>query len=173
MYLRMRLRKLLRIILRRLYEYETSKYGSQEATNSSKVTATYYPIVSNSHPYVVATDALAIKYGGYDKIPDSEWPEFGQFAVLVKTDAFKTIGKIPDEWTEKKKITGLIVNEIDPLGSEEMNLIRESFPSIKFGQVLILEQGRTPSSTAASFGMMGGGGILAAFGVLLLFRRKE
>lgn len=156
-----------------IYEYKTGKYDSKEPTNSTKVSTTYYPIISNTHPYIVTTDALALQYDGYDKIPDEKRPDFKQFAILVKTDKYKTIGAIPEEWLEQQNITGLVVNEVDPLESEEMNLLRENFPRLNFDKVLILEQDRVPSSNVASFGMMSGGGLVCVIGLLWLFRRKQ
>jgi hypothetical protein len=156
-----------------IYEYKTSKYDSKEPNNSTKVTSTYYPIISNAHPYIVTTDALALQYGGYDKIPDEKRPDFKQFAILVKTNKYKTIGAIPEDWLEQNQVTGLVVNEVDPLESDEMNLLRENFPRLNFDKVLILEQDRVPSSNVASFGIMSGGGLVCVIGLLWLFRRKQ
>lgn len=154
-----------------IYNYEASKYGSDEPKDSSKVNFAYYPIVSNDHPYVVATDALMEKYGSAEAIPDEAWPAFKQFAVLVKTKRFKTVGQLPEDWGEEAYVEGLVVNVVDPLDTEESNLIRQSFPGIDLQRVLILEQGRTPSSSMQSIGMMAGGGILAILGLFLMIPR--
>lgn len=156
-----------------IYEYKVGKYETGDPDDNTSVTHTYYPIISNAHPYIIKTDALFQKYGDAANIPDSVWPEFKQFTVLVKTKRFKTIGSIPDDWLESASLEGLVINRIENLDAEETDLLLQSFPHINLNNVLIVEEARQPSSKGKSLGMMGGGGILSLFGLFLLIPKKE
>ncbi|MGB0371144.1 MAG: hypothetical protein ACPGN3_07300 [Opitutales bacterium] len=156
-----------------IYEYELAKGSSDGPNDSSKVNYCYYPVVSNTHPYVVTTDQLFEKFGGPENVPEAAWPEFKQFSVLVKTKRFDTIGSIPDDWLEAETIEGLVINRIASLDAEEEGLLRQSFPSINLDHVLILEEGRQPSPASTSFGMMGGGSALALLGLVWIVRPKR
>ncbi|MCF7957273.1 MAG: hypothetical protein K9M57_02360 [Phycisphaerae bacterium] len=158
-----------------IYEYTQSKYDSSEPDNSTTVTSTSYPIISEKHPFNIALDKLQAKYGSLENVPESEIPEFKDFRVLVKTDRFKTIGGIPDNWGEIQNVQGLVINEIDNLDNEEIKLLKQNWPHLNTDKVLILEIGREPSSSSASMAMMGGGGLIsiAGVGLMLWMRKKE
>ena len=155
-----------------IYEYETDSHVTRNPPSNSKVNHAYYPIISNSHPIFFKIQQLFVRYGNEANIPDDQWPDINQFTVLVKTNKFKTIGSIPDDWVESDLVQGLVINRIENLDSEEKNLIRQNFPQIDLEQVLIVEQDREPSSRSKSWGMMGGGGILILLGVFLFFKKK-
>ena len=155
-----------------IYEYEMDKYETGEPDDKTKVNFTYYPIVSESHPYVIQLSELFDRYGDEASIPENEWPEFEQFSVLVKSKRFKTIGSIPLEWMDESSLEGLVINKIKTLTTEEASLLRESFPQIDLNKVLIVEDGRKPSSQAKSIGMLGGGSFLCLLGLFLLFKRR-
>ena len=144
------------------------RYETGEPKDTTKVTKTYYPIISETHPFLMKLAVLAEQFGGEEKIPDELWPAFDQFTVLVKTDRFKTIGSIPDNWGDDANIEGLVINRIEGLSGEEANLLRQSFPQLDMDKVLILEEGRKPSPVTTSLGMMGGGVLLSGLGVFLL-----
>ncbi|MEO0794408.1 MAG: hypothetical protein AAFX93_04575 [Verrucomicrobiota bacterium] len=154
-----------------IYEYQADKNETGEPSNSAKVNYTYYPIISNDHPYNVAIDGLIAKYGDPSLIPEGEYPTFGQFFVLVKSKKFKTIGAIPDIWGDEESVQGLVVNRINELDNEELGLLKQSFPLVDMNKVLILEEGREPSSAGKSIGMMAGGVVLALFGLFLMIPR--
>lgn len=156
-----------------IYEYQMEKYETGEPTASTKVTLTYYPIISNTHPYLTAIDTLTAQFGNLESIPDEQWPEFKQFTVLVKSERFNTLGSIPEDWLEEGSLQGLVINRIESLDSEEAGLLRESFPHIDLDNVLIVEEGRSPSSQKKSVGMMAGGGVLILAGIFLLIKRSE
>ena len=131
-----------------VYEYEQSKYESGDPNSSTKVTHLFYPIISKTQ---------AAK--GIDN-----------FAVMVKTNQFKTIGAIPkSDFSEVTSIQGLIINEIDGLDSKEKDLVRSNFASIDFDKVLILEANRQPASLVKSLGMTLGGGVIALLGIAWFF----
>ncbi len=153
-----------------IYEYTQSKYDSSEPGPSTKVTHAYYPVISTKHPFNVAWDELAEKYGSFDDVPETEtFPDLTTFTVLVKTKRFDTIGSIPDGIIDEQSVQGLLINRISGLDNEEENLIKQSFPQVDVDKVLILEEGRKPSGILKSLGMLLGGLALAVVGVGLFF----
>lgn len=156
-----------------IYEYQMGKYETGDPDESTKVNYAYYPIISDNHPYLLKIAALYERYENEADVPEGEWPKFGQFTVLVKTKRYKTIGSIPSDWVESESLEGLVINRIESLNSEEEELLRQSFPQINLEDVLILEDGRLPSSKGKSVGLMSGGGVLVFVGLFLLLRRKS
>ena len=118
-----------------VYEYEQSKYESGEPGPNAKVNHCYYPIFSHEHPMLASEEP-----GG----------STGDFAVLVKTKEFRTVGSIPDGFAEVASIKGLVINKISSLDSEEKSLVNQSFPGANLDKGLMLEQNRTPASFAKS-----------------------
>jgi len=153
-----------------IYEYRQSKYSNADPTPKTKITHAYYPIISKEHPFNVGWAELAQKYASLDEIPEGEkLPELTTFSVIVKTKRFETIGNIPDGINDEKSVQGLLINRIEGLDSEERNLILQSFPQVDVDQLLLLEEGRKPSSNFKSIGTMGGGLLLALVGIGLFF----
>lgn len=149
-----------------VFSYEVPKNASSdEALPEYKVTETYYPVISMTHPFFLKLAALQMQYGDLDAVPDEEYPDVGNFKVLVKTDAFKQVRDVPDDWMESEGVEGMVINAISSLSQEEEALIRESFPSVDMSSVLILEEGRKPKALSTVLGMMIGG---ALFSLLML-----
>lgn len=135
--------------------------------NSDRLDYIYYPIISEQHPYNQAWDKLLMQYGDQE-IPESRFPQLKSLAVLVKTKQYRTTGSIPVEWKDVPSITGLLVHEIEDLKSGEEKLLRETFPFLPIGDVMILEEGRTPSSGTKAVAFMGGGVLLLLGGLGVL-----
>ena len=159
-----------RIYGSRVYEYETDN-GSQPKP-SSPVNWTYYPILSDQHPSIMKMRELEQKYGSWKKAPKTEWPRVKDFAVIVKTEYFKTVKDIPSGRKYYESVSGLVINEIEALGDDEKDLIRTEFPKIDFEKVLILEEYRKPTSVPVSIGLMIGGGVLIVLPLLLILRSR-
>ncbi len=94
------------------------------------------------------------------------------FAVLVKTKRFNTVGDIPREMDFAQEVRGMVVNEVDPLSADEKHLLSQGFPGTDFSKVLILEENREPASPGKYLGFFGGGIALLLLGVGLLVGRK-
>lgn len=153
-----------------VYQYKRPKNASQEPKPDYRVTYAYYPIISDDHPFFNRLRELSAKYKGIKTIPNNEFPTLDEFAVLVKSNEFRTVGAIPDDWQEKEAIQGLVVNRITSLDEDEQRLIRENFPNLDFSKILILEEGREPASNRYSLGMMCGGllGLLLGGGLWIV-----
>lgn len=149
-----------------VYEYRQGRFETGEPELSTDVTHTYYPIVSDSHPFIQTLASLEERYGSLADAPEEEFPELrGNIAVLVKTKVFDTIGDIPDGFDRSEGIQGLVINRISSLDSKERELLLSSFPDLDIDQLAILEQNREPASQERSFGMMGGGALLSLLGL--------
>jgi hypothetical protein len=147
-----------------IYVYESSEYSNGEPGPSSKVNYTYYPIISLEHSFNVGLDEIAEKYG--DNVPENvKIPDLNTFSILVKTKRFSTIGAIPDYIEKELDIRGLVINRIHSLKSDEKRLINETFPTIDTNKILILEEGRRPSSFVFWGGLILGGLALIVVGL--------
>jgi len=115
-------------------------------------------------------------YADFDELDeDVEDSSLDNFRVIVKTSRFDTMRDIPEEsLAQEDRVSGLVVNQISSLGRQERDLLRESFPELDFDKLIILAEGREPSSPSQSFGMMSGGGVLLLFGLGLgLFTLRQ
>lgn len=92
--------------------------------------------------------------------------------VIVKSSHVENEGALAS-LAGKDTIQGMIVNKISSLGSKEKKILTESYPGVNFDNVYILEHDRTPASGAKSFGMMGGGAVLALMGVVGFVKRAK
>ncbi|WOO42333.1 hypothetical protein [Rubellicoccus peritrichatus] len=156
-----------------IYEYQQGKYDTGEPDESTSVSVTYYPVISQSHPFMVQLGELLDKYP--DGIPDEvAVPDLNDFRVLVKTKRFKKIGDFPyDSLSSDEYVQGLVVNEVESLDNEEIGLLRQSFPNANFAQVLILEEGRAPAGGMKYLGMIGGGIALILIGLVWLLGGRK
>lgn len=158
-----------------VFRYETKKGETGEPAPTAKVEYAYYPILSDSHPFVRRMRNLETLYGGAEAIPDEQLPAVDDFSVLVKTRRYRKVGDLPEPaWSEGEAVRGLVVNRINDLRLDERELITKSFPKLSLARIVILEEGRRPASAAYAFGMLGGGaGVgLAGLGLMVFGRRK-
>ncbi len=170
---------------RTVYSFTTKKNGTTVEGPETRIQYAYYPVVSKGNPDLKELDALAAKSGGLSKIQEEDLPTPTHFIVLVKTYRFKKIGDIPnDSIRQDPSVQGLVINEVSSLDAEEKNLILEDFPDTDFKKVLILEEGRTPTSVAGATAAMFAGIVIlvvavvsligtVVLGVMSLFGKKE
>lgn len=155
-----------------VFQYEQSSWFSGEPDRSTKVNYCYYPIVSTSHPLLRRLERLKRQYRGLENVPENvPLTDSRNIAMLVKTRRFKTIGAIPFTIETTAEVHGVVTNKVSSLGGDEAKLIKESFPNLDLDRVLILDVGRTPTSLAASLGMICGGGVLILIGVGIFIMR--
>ncbi|MCA9234065.1 MAG: hypothetical protein KDA44_01245 [Planctomycetales bacterium] len=156
-----------------VYEYEEERGGGGDPGPGAKVNYCYYPVLSYDHPVMVQLAKLTQENGDIDNVPDAELPSLEDFAVLVKSKKFKTVGAIPNDWGSVDSLQGLVINTIGSLGSEEAEMFRESFPGLDTDKLVILEEGRTPASGLKSGGMIGGGLLVAIAGGLWMLAGRS
>lgn len=129
-----------------VYKATARGKGPKRPNENTQVSYCFYPIVSTTHPYSQHLRQLEQKYGSADKVPENVMPRLSELKVLVKTSRFRTVGDIPDAWRTESAVQGLVINRISTLSSEEQKLIQQDFGTIDFSKVLILSEGRRPSS---------------------------
>ncbi|MCE5276906.1 MAG: hypothetical protein ABFD92_13660 [Planctomycetaceae bacterium] len=129
-----------------VYSYEFQPGGPGPKT---KVNYIFYPVVSQNHPY------LKLLAQG------AENAQLKSFAVLVKTDSFRSVGAIPNYDAESPSLQGLVVNTL--LSDDDRRAIRDVW-KLDESKLVILAEGRKP----AYKWLMGGGIAAIALGVLLI-----
>ena len=156
-----------------VYEYE--KRSRDEAiTPSTEIKAYYYPLISEEHPFVDRLRELVAKHGGVENVPDdAPWPVLTDFRVLVKTTRFSTYGSIPEEMMPVDSVQGVVINSVDPLDSETIDLLRQQFSGVDPDKVLVLEDGRKPSSMGWSIGRLGLSVALLLAGLFMIIPRRS
>ena len=153
-----------------VYEYEDDGGGLKSDT---PIYWTYYPIISDEHPYAKGVNDLRAKFGSLDNVPKgTPWPALGEVAIVVKTEVFSTYGEIPRSRKYTEGIEGMVINEIESLGEEEEKLLSEGFPKMDFSKILILEEYRRPVSTGAVVAIISIGSLLILLPGFLLLRSR-
>jgi hypothetical protein len=104
---------------------------------------------------------------------EGNWPEGVPFP---NPDDFEVLFKITDSPTEASvdriaeadTVRGMIINEVESIGSEERDLLASSYPGADFDTVLLFETPRSPKGAGTVYGMLGGGAGLLLLGLALL-----
>jgi hypothetical protein len=140
--------------------------GGEEPGPDVRVDETYVPAVSESHPFIEHLRALETRYGSLAAVPESvPFPEVGSYALIVRTKSFRTVGAIPRGIVHRGETSGLIVNRIDPLTSDERELLVEANPDVDIESVLILDVGRKLRPPGVSYAFIAGGSALCLLAV--------
>ena len=85
-------------------------------------------------------------------------------SVLVKSSKVSNDSAL-ERLAGADTLSGLVINEIASLGSEEKKILVESYPGVDFNNVWILEHGRAPAGAGKMYGLMGGGLALTLVGL--------
>ena len=91
--------------------------------------------------------------------------------ILKLTDARDE--KAVDRYSQLETIEGLVLNEIESIGSDEINILKEQYPSVDFKKCLIIEPGRSPKSSGFIAGFIGLGLVLMGLAAFLTFGGKK
>lgn len=127
-----------------VYEYTVKKgHEKDPVTDSTPIDKLYYPAFSKNHPLAQGEDPAK-----------AAW-----FKVLIETERYKTVGAVkraqPEGTSlEMPPITGVVINTIDPLSTEERKLLQEGFPLLSLDAVTVLEEGRVPMSRASALALL-------------------
>ena len=128
-----------------------------------------YPVLSPEHAYKTRIRELTN--------PEADAPALLRFApgspllphpervaMFVKTDRFATVGSLPSGTADEAGVEGLLIDGWNPGGGAGESLARR-FPDLRLDRVLVLSEGRRPTSTVASVGILLGGIVVAAAGL--------
>lgn len=154
-----------------VYEARIGK-NEKEPKASSKVTYAYFPIISKESKFLgELNEFISQAQQGNTEIAE---PKLSNYTVLVKSSKYETLGALPDGFeVSKEPVQGVFINKISSLDQEEKDLLLESCPGIDLDSVLILEEGRTPSSAGKAYGALVGGVLLALLSVLWFFKKSK
>ncbi len=155
-----------------IYSYNQKKIGMKDPGPHTDLIEEYYPIISLHHPYLLAMQKL-VESGKEDTTPESEYPVLRDFRVLVKTTRFKTLGDISPNWVKEDKVSGLVINKLEPLDQDEKKLIQASWPDVDLDDILVLEEGREPTALITIYTIYGLGLILLGLGLFLFLKRRK
>ncbi|MFO0926579.1 MAG: hypothetical protein U0736_06000 [Gemmataceae bacterium] len=86
--------------------------------------------------------------------------------VIVVTNKTKNIDELTSRFVGGR-CQGMITNSVRELDREASDLLKQSYPGTDFSQVMILQDGRVPSSANSALAMFVVGVVLAAVGGLL------
>jgi hypothetical protein len=133
-----------------VYGYTITKGHENDALqDSTRIDKLYYPVFSTNHPLAQGEDPAK-----------AAW-----FKVLVETTRYKTVGQVRAAQPEGSSlvmgaISGVIINQIDPLNEDERRLLQARFPLLSLDAVTVLEEGRAPKSRAGALGLLVLGALL-------------
>ncbi|MBY0310437.1 MAG: hypothetical protein K2W85_00050 [Phycisphaerales bacterium] len=118
----------------------------------------WVPAVSLDSPYAHQLQSLP---------PGVEPPPPPSVRIIIKSSKAKSEADV-HQLAMNDTLEGMVVNEIESLGSEEKKLLSESYPGIDFSRCWIVQVDRRPVGSGQVLGFMGGGGMLALLGLSLL-----
>ena len=143
------------------FVYETGKSGANWRT-------VWVPVV----PMDGAYHQQVLKMVKPDGTLSGDLPVPKDIRVIVKSGKVRNESEL-DTLGSQDTLQGMIVNKISSLGSKEKKILIQNYPTADLDSIYILEHDRKPASAGKSYGMMGGGLVLAALGVLGFFRKQS
>lgn len=127
----------------------------------------YFPIISDFRPADLQGQPLT-------SVEDDDARSLNPttVAVLVKSHRFSRLGDVPDVPVAADHVQGVIVNVVHSPVMGEREKIKSLFPDVDFDRLLILEEGRRPSSATKSLlTIAAGGGLIALLVAGIVVRR--
>ena len=136
---------------------------SDVVNRKATVNHVFYPVVSLQNPVARSAD-----------------PAQATYSVLVKSGQFHTVGELFDRVGDgtplrSDHLTGVVINEIDPIPKDERQLLIEGFPNVNLDNVLIVELDRKPRSRVGALLMLLAGLVImiAPLALWLVNKLKE
>ncbi len=140
-------------------------YGEQNTDGSfSNLDYVIYPAISSENPFQENLETLGDN--PYQLAP------LDKTVLLVKTYRYTHESQLPGAFTEVPAVTGMVMPGAAPLSGEIFGLLKQDIPHLNQARVIVLEDGETPSSMLASFGLMGLGVLGALAGIAWLFKKS-
>ena len=87
--------------------------------------------------------------------------------VIVVSYKIRNKEELGQIFTPDGAIQGMIVSSVRSMGKETENMLQQNYPGINLDNVLLLEQGRKPTSQELLTALFAGGGLLIGVSGLL------
>jgi hypothetical protein len=159
---------------RKIGECAPVEYSVVYMEKNGKIEYAYYPIISRTDPYWGKVTTLLLKHGGdTSKIKPSDAPVLESFSVLIKTNRYATKSALMAAEFPDKDISGMVVNAIESLGSQEEKLLRQAYPKFDAKNTIIFQENRKPTSSSTAMLMLGGGAFLIVLAPALWFIGRQ
>jgi hypothetical protein len=147
------------------YVYKSSSQRAAQAGNWETV---WIPAVPLDGPYVQRLRSMAAA----GQIQPNFIPPPDDVRIIIKSSKVKGEGDL-QRLGDADTLKGVVVNEIESLGSEEKKHLQESYPGIDFSRCWIVQHEREPAGAGKVLGLMGGGGTLFLAGLAWLAKRED
>ena len=103
--------------------------------------------------------------------PVAEVPPPANIRVIVKLPSVRGDSDVA-RFAAQEKLQGMVINDIESLGTEEKSILADGYPGVDFGRCWIVEQGRGPAGLGKIAGCIGGGLLLVVFLVWRVLRLR-
>ncbi len=140
-------------------------YETKSRTNDAWK-CVYVPIVPTDGEFAEALVEQIRKNGG--QMPESI-PTPSSFKVLVKSTKVSGEHEL-SLLTEQETLQGMVINEVESLGSKEKELLQQAYPGVDVSSCYIIEHGRAPSGIFGSLGLLAVGMTVSGLGGFGMYR---
>src|SRR5262245_12626692 len=90
-----------------------------------------------------------------------------QVPVIVMTGKVHSMEEL-FEFAKQTSLTGMVLNRVKSLSSEQRSLLAESYPNCDFEKTLIFNHGRATIHPYVAMGGLAGGGLMMVTGLVLM-----
>lgn len=153
-----------------LGRYKKNVLDLRDVDENTPMDWVYYPIVSDSHPYIREWRKLQKKFGD-QPIPPELTPRLKQFTVLVRSFNYDKLADLPPDDDYAESIRGMVVNDLYPLDPSIKDLVQQSFPDLDMSKVILFDFEREPTTRAAYILKLLIGSAMSTVGFIMLVKQ--
>jgi hypothetical protein len=149
-----------------VYRYQKGKYEVVSNPETKRWTEVWVPLVVETN---AAPQPPGFNPGGF--VPGGIGPRPSAVQVVVRLEG--THDKIGvDQWcNSKRQVQGMVVNLTESLDSKTEELLKEAYPATDFSRLLIIHEGRKPTTASTVLLEVCGGTVMIVLGGLwFMFR---
>lgn len=154
-----------------VYEKKQKSVSNSASSRDSEYATIWVPAVPIGGPFHKKLTALIEQND--NRLPQN-LPSPKTIRVLIKSTDCPTDEAVFD-LGQQKVVRGVVVNEIESLGSQERGQLGKSYPGANLEQIYIVEHGRRPAGVGKRWGLSIAGLLLIVAGVgggLMLLRAR-
>ncbi|MGQ0613417.1 MAG: hypothetical protein ACT4PV_06750 [Planctomycetaceae bacterium] len=133
-----------------LTDYLMCSWSFVYSSKRGSWTEAWVPAVELEGEYHIQVRALIAEKG-----EDAKPSPPRDLKVIVKLPSARTIADV-ERIAALDEVRGMIINEIEELGSQERTILERNYPGVDFARCWVFEEGRSPASSGKKFGLWGG-----------------